>query len=182
MNILMNVITYLSFVCLGWILAYLYFETKKKIAEQKAIEILTKPFNDLLTLFKSNIIIFDKRVNNIIYFISKDDRRFSVAFSLDKATISIFNGEDCIAVSASIDEKIKDALFSEMRKYSIEYNDVVMYGEHVVSKNVVTKQQTVKKEKKIQFNIDDILDKISKLGIEKLTPEEKKYLDNYGKK
>src|SRR5574343_419023 len=117
MNILMIVITHLASACIGWVVSYLYFEIKKKITEQKAIEILTEPFNNLLTLFKSNILIFDKRVNNIIYFLNKDDRKFSVAFSLDKSTISIFNGEDCIAVSSSIDEKIKDALFSEMRKY-----------------------------------------------------------------
>jgi len=40
--------------------------------------------------------------------------------------------------------------------------------------NVNQEQEIIKKE----LSLDDILDKISKHGMESLTPEEKNYLDN----
>jgi hypothetical protein len=35
-------------------------------------------------------------------------------------------------------------------------------------------------ENQLKFDVDEILDKISNYGIDVLTPEERKFLDNFG--
>jgi acid stress-induced BolA-like protein IbaG/YrbA len=39
--------------------------------------------------------------------------------------------------------------------------------------------EKIKRQNEIKFNIDDILDRITSVGIENLTPEEKRFLDSY---
>jgi hypothetical protein len=52
-------------------------------------------------------------------------------------------------------------------------------------KNGVKKEESdiekILKKNKKRFDIDEILDKISKVGIENLTEEEKQFLNNYNK-
>ena len=47
--------------------------------------------------------------------------------------------------------------------------------------NIETFNQVASSEIQKDFNIDDILDKINKVGIENLTEEEKEFLNNYNK-
>ena len=42
--------------------------------------------------------------------------------------------------------------------------------------------QNIIKKNNNKFNIDDILDKINRVGIENLTKEEKDFLNNYNQK
>jgi acid stress-induced BolA-like protein IbaG/YrbA len=39
--------------------------------------------------------------------------------------------------------------------------------------------EKIKRQNEVKFNIDDILDRITSVGIENLTPEEKRFLDSY---
>jgi hypothetical protein len=38
-----------------------------------------------------------------------------------------------------------------------------------------------KKKKSIEFDLDEVLDKLNSMGFESLTPEEKNFLDNFDK-
>jgi hypothetical protein len=183
----MSIISAIGIFVLGMVTTFWINLIRTTILNKRNQVKLNKPFEDLLDSFQENKLIFERRVNNIITFIlspefqNKKEPRFSASFTLDKGLISIFKGDDCIAISSSIDRTIVDSLFAEMREFSTEYNDITMYGEYVISKNMVDKDKT-KKNKAKSFNMDDILDKINKIGFDKLSEDEKNFLNNLGKK
>ena len=184
---IMSIISAIGIFVLGMVTTFWINLIRTTILNKRNQVKLNKPFEDLLDSFQENKLIFERRVNNIITFIlspefqNKKEPRFSASFTLDKGLISIFKGDDCIAISSSIDRTIVDSLFAEMREFSTEYNDITMYGEYVISKNMVDKDKT-KKNKAKSFNMDDILDKINKIGFDKLSEDEKNFLNNLGKK
>jgi hypothetical protein len=113
--------------------------------------------------------------------------------------MAIFKDGKCIYTSNPIDSDLVNEISKEIElKHNKDINDVVDILGFVFSKedfeksfnikeirNVIKKEESdideiVKKNKK-RFNIDEILDKISKIGIDNLTEEEKQFLNNYNK-
>jgi hypothetical protein len=64
-------------------------------------------------------------------------------------------------------------------KFKIKVEDIKkgMFGHS--PKEEVSDIEKIKRQNEVKFNIDDILDRITSVGIENLTPEEKKFLDSY---
>lgn len=183
-----QIISNIFFLLVGmYIMRMVMLYNKNKEIRSQILK-LNKPFEQLLIDFKNNKYFFEKRINNIIYFKheSKENGKSIYAiFTLDTAVISLFADDTCFAVSSSINnESLKESILLEMRKYSAEYNDVVTYNDYIVSRNMIEPKKKNKKGKdkdKVIYNLDDILDKISKHGLDKLTEGEKEYLDKYGK-
>jgi hypothetical protein len=113
--------------------------------------------------------------------------------------MAIFKDGKCIYTSNPIDSDLVNEISKEIElKHNKDINDVVDILGFVFSKedfeksfnikeirNVIKKEESdideiVKKNKK-RFNIDEILDKISKIGIDNLKEEEKQLLKNYNK-
>jgi serine kinase of HPr protein (carbohydrate metabolism regulator) len=73
------------------------------------------------------------------------------------------------------------------------YDNIVVFGDKIYSKNIfkqmnLNPKNTEKSEdldivnnKVTNFNLDDILDKISEKGIKSLSKEEKSFLNNFNK-
>ena len=113
--------------------------------------------------------------------------------------MAIFKDGKCIYTSNPIDSDLVNEISKEIElKHNKDINDVIDILGFVFSRedfeksfnikeirNVIKKEESdideiVKKNKK-RFNIDEILDKISKIGIDNLTEEEKQFLNNYNK-
>ncbi len=62
------------------------------------------------------------------------------------------------------------------KKFGIKVDDIqkMSFGQKEMSDI-----DKIKKRNEVKFNIDDILDRISSVGIENLTLDERKFLDNY---
>ena len=70
-------------------------------------------------------------------------------------------------VTAHIPESMKDFIFKPVENEEINIMKVDFYRP--------------KKDETPSFTLDDILDKIEKMGVDSLTPEEKNFLDNFEK-
>jgi hypothetical protein len=88
--------------------------------------------------------------------------------------------------------EIIKSMVTEITKYkmTIEYefhnneeikNSIPEFDESVVSVEVIRKEIGTEKIEEDYFDLDDILDKISKAGVESLTEKEKEFLDRKSK-
>lgn len=139
-----------------------------------------------------------------------DYGRTDIVFFLDKREIAIYKENKCIITSDLVEESLLNELMDTLEKvhYHKIVDTVEILG-MIFSREDFEKQFNVNfdeiKEKtnrmmdvmrggeelsdvdkiinknKSKLDIDDILDKINKVGIENLTKEEKDFLNNYNK-
>lgn len=153
---------------------------------------------------------FKTRINNTVYIGVKleDFGKVDVVYLLDKKDIVIFKNEKCILTSDSVDSVILNQIMDDIyRVHGHRIEDVVQilgltfsredfeksFGISVhelrertdnmmksMSEDTSDIQKIINKNN-TKLDIDDILDKINKVGIENLTEEEKEFLNNYNK-
>lgn len=152
---------------------------------------------------------FKTRINNTVYIGTKlpDYGRVSIAYLLDKNDIAIFKDDKCIVTSDSVSKELVDKIIKEINyRHGYRIDDIVevlgfIFYRPDFEKNFNVNFQEIKeramkisremgemsdidkihKRNKIRFDIDEILDKINKVGIENLTNEEKEFLNNFNK-
>ena len=152
---------------------------------------------------------FKTRVNNTVYIGTKlpDYGRVTIFYSLDKNDISIFKDDKCIMTSDSVGKELVDKIIREINyRHGYRIDDIVevlglIFYRPDFEKNFNVNFQEIKeramrmsremgemsdidkinKRNKVRFDIDEILDKINKVGIENLTSEEKEFLNNFNK-
>lgn len=152
---------------------------------------------------------FKTRINNTVYIGTKlpDYGRVSIVYLLDKNDISIFKEEKCIITSDSVSKELVDKIIKEINyRHGYRIDDIVevlgfIFYRPDFEKNFNVNFQEIKeramkisremgemsdidkihKRNKTRFDIDEILDKINKVGIENLTNEEKEFLNNFNK-
>lgn len=152
---------------------------------------------------------FKTRVNNTVYIGTKlpDYGRVTIFYSLDKNDISIFKDDKCIMTSDSVGKELVDKIIREINyRHGYRIDDIVevlglIFYRPDFEKNFNVNFQEIKeramrmsremgemsdidkinKRNKVRFDIDEILDKINKVGIENLTNEEKEFLNNFNK-
>jgi hypothetical protein len=150
-----------------------------------------KPF---LKLYQRglNIYRFGYRVGN--YVVIDYDINNNILLDLSKKTISVFEDNNMIL---SNHPKVKEFEFfyqELVKEFHFEiYDNIVVFGDKIYSKNIfkqmnLNPKNTEKSEdldivnnKVTNFNLDDILDKISEKGIKSLSKEEKSFLNNFNK-
>lgn len=196
----MEITTILLSFMLGIYSGILFYKWCEKYKNKRSIKDLNIQFQELLDgLSKSS---FKNRINDTIYINSKlkEYGDITVIYLLDKEDIGIMKGNTCVLTSHSVDKKlIKDIIDSINHIYKKEINDVVNVLGFTFSKDEFEKTygikvedlkrgqikkseiEKIKTENEIKFNIDDILDKINKVGIENLTAEENNFLKNLNK-
>ena len=128
----------------------------------------------------------------------------NVVYLMDRHDIAIFKGDKCIYTSDTIDGTLVEEIIVGVEVfYKHQINDIVnvlgmvfsrdefeskfkikvedikkgMFGG--MSKEEMSDIEKIKRQNDVKFNIDDILDRITSVGIENLTPEEKRFLDSY---
>jgi len=152
---------------------------------------------------------FKTRVNNTVYIGTKlpDYGRVEIVYFLDKNDIEIFKEDKCIITSDSVNKDIVSNIVKEINyRHGYRIDDIVevlgliFYRPDFEKKFNINFQEIkeramrmsremsdfsdidkIYKKNKVMFDIDEILDKINKVGIENLTNEEKEFLNNFNR-
>lgn len=169
------------------------------ILSYKKNKILKKYNDDIENMFSVILYTFErltfvKRINKYAYFTYD---LWEIIYQLDNRTIHIFNKEECLATSKNINTSkglkiIEDILTSIDKTWGKEINNTIIIDSNELSVNYVESQikkaqmdpilaKIEKDSKIIHLTIDDVLDKINKVGYTNLTNEEKDFLKNASK-
>ena len=167
---------------------------------------ITDFFQSVLDNLYTNKTGFVSRINGTVTIMTELNKigMVNVVYLMDRRDIAIFKGDKCIYTSDPIDKSLVDQIIVGVDVfYKHEINDIVnvlgmvfsrdefeskfkikvedikkgMFGHS--PKEEVSDIEKIKRQNEVKFNIDDILDRITSVGIENLTPEEKKFLDSY---
>lgn len=206
MSILQVITIYLSGILTGGLI----FKIISKYVEESKIEKQNNKLNSQFKQILSNISmgksIFKNRINNTVFIGSNLEEHgdVDVIYMMDNKDVAIFKENKCIYTSEGANKEIvNDLTFTIEKRFKTQINDVVdilgfkFYREEFekafkVDMEDIKKQfgldldnsdiDKIKKENETRFDIDEILDKISKQGIDSLTFEERIFLDEYSRK
>ena len=196
----------IGFFSLGYLFNNLLRKIVDKYNDGKFIKEITDIFQSVLDNLYTNKTSFVSRINGTVTIMTELDKigMVNIVYLMDRRDIAIFKGDKCIYTSDSIDKSLVDQIIVGVEVfYKHEINDVVnvlgmvfsrdefeskfkikvedikkgMFGHS--PKEEVSDIEKIKRQNEVKFNIDDILDRITSVGIENLTPEEKKFLDSY---
>ena len=182
MNIFIELIVGFVGIVIGFYtgVKWVFYQTKKVSDDiKKGIE---KIFIDI----KSNIktMTFKQRIHQFSHF---NLGKYTIVYIMDKKEIAIFEEETCVAISNQLDSKIPNDIIKFIDEhFTKEINDdVINVQGYIVSKNFIKKMEEpsdiskIIESNKTKYSLDDILDKISSNGINKLTKEEQEFLKGY---
>lgn len=149
---------------------------------------------------------FKSRLNNSVSIETEISEGFvDILYLMDRDDIAIFKGDNCIYTSSVVDRDVIDEIIVSVNIYhKKDIDDIVNVFGFIFSKEYFEKKfnikivdikrnmniafgndpevsdiDKIKKNNDIRYDINEILDKISSVGIENLTVSEKKFLDNY---
>ena len=204
----MSILT-LMFI-LGFIYAKFTERIKKNIRNKKIIEDILVQFKEILENLKKNQAVFISRVNQTIMIDTrlKQHDVVNIVYLMDKKVVCIFKENKCIYTSDEIDNNLRDNIIDNIHeKYGNQIDDVVevlgvtISREELESKlkdfenanpkldmtifnndKEISDVEKIIKENNEKFDIDSILDKINKVGLEKITKEELDFLKEQSKK
>ena len=188
------------------------FINNRKIKKQNddILKNRQKQFNEILSKVSTGKSRFKTRVNQTVYISVKlsDHGKVNVVYLMDKKDLAIFKEDVCLYTSESIEPSLIENIITTIEdRHSYRIDDIVnilgfiFYREEFeksfgmkmedINKSFSIKPQQLDSDSEIdnivndnmtKFDIDEVLDKIGKVGIEMLSEEEKEFLDNYSKK
>lgn len=194
---------------LGFLYAKLADKIKEHFKRKKLLKDMANQFQEILGNIKKGNAVFVSRVNQTVMLDTrlKDYNIVNVVYLMDKSIVCIFKENKCIYTSEKLDKNLSDSLIENINEqYGNQINDVVevlgvtISREELESKlkdferthpNIdmtsLNRQEPTDVEKIIEENedrldVDSILDKINKVGIEKITKEELDFLKSQSKK
>ena len=162
---------------------------KKRKSESKT----NKIFTEILSNLKTGIFQFTSRLDTKIDFNTTLLEHGNVVFIwfVDKKQIAIFKGPDCLCTDINCNKKIKKEIIDYIQiKFKEEINDVVTipaFGTVIDRRNFEILKLCFKSPQNEITNqipplsIDYILDRINEVGYDKLTDEEKDFLQKKSK-
>lgn len=200
-----NIAIIIGFFCLGYLFNNLLRKVIEGYNDGKYRKKITDIFQNVLDNLYTNKTSFVSRINNTVTIMTElNEGIVNVVYLMDRRDIAIFKGDKCIYTSDSIDRSLVDEIIAGLDVfYKHEINDVVNIMGMVFSrdefenkfkikvedmkkgmfggfpKEEMSDIEKIKRQNEVKFNIDDILDRITSVGIENLTPEEKRFLDSY---
>ena len=198
-----EILIFMIGLIIGCLITYILSNLISRSKNKSILKDNINQFIQILKNIKSDKTKFKSRVNNTIYIETNlsDYGDVGLVCLLDKKDISIFKDEKCIYTSNLINSDLVNEITKEIElKHNKDINDVIEILGFVFSredfeksfnvnikeiKNDIKKEESdiekILKKNKKRFDIDEILDKISKIGIDNLTEEEKQFLNNYNK-
>ncbi len=200
------IISFLFGVILGAKVYKTMIENELKKENEKLVTNINSQYSQLLNNITTGFSRFKSRVNSTVHIEStlNDHGNIDIIYLLDKNDVAIFQGNKCLYTSDKADKHvISDITKAINHLYKKEITEVIDFFGLVLSKQEFEKQfsfdpneilKLVKNssnqdisemdkiidENKSKFDVDEILDKISKFGINALTPDERNFLDNLG--
>ena len=205
MVILETLLIFLAGAVFGGMVYKTINQYSEKAKKDKLVNKINNQFKQLLSNVAMGNSVFKNRVNNTVFIGSnlKEHGDVDVVYMMDNKDVAIFKENKCIYTSEGVKKEVVDDLTHTIeRRYKTQINDVIdilgfkFYREEFeksfnVSMDDFKKQlgfdldeneiDKIKKENEIKFDIDDILDKINKQGMDSLTFEERIFLDEYSK-
>lgn len=199
-----HIISFMS----GFVLANLAIRMAKKIKSKKLYIESSTQFEHALESIKNGKSSFFSRVNStvIIKTSDKKNEEIDIIYLIDKKMICIFKNNVCLYTSDGISILLKENIIMNINYiYKKEIEDIVELFGVVISKKELhekfeeLKEKMSKGEIKIDeseesniekiigkpcskyLDIDQILDKINEVGLDKLSYEEKEFLNNFKK-
>jgi hypothetical protein len=202
------ILTFFLGMAAGVKLTELIHKMRLKKQEDDILEDRTKQFKEILTKVSTGKSRFKTRVNQTSYISVKltEHGKVNVVYLMDKKDVAIFKEDKCLYTSDQVDQNLlTDIITAIENRHGWRIEDVVnvlgfvFYREDFeksfgmkfddISKSLGMRQQQSDSEidnivnnNETKFDIDEVLDKIGKLGIEMLSEEEREFLDNYSKK
>ena len=205
----MSIITLTLMFILGFLYAKIIDNIKKHFKDQKLLKDMIVQFEEILSNIKKGKAVFVSRVNHTVMLDTKlkDYNIVNVVYLMDKSIVCIFKENKCIYTSETIDKKLNENIISNIHEqYGKQIDDVVevlgvtISREELESKlkdfeninpeldlnNIMKKESTeiekIVEENEERFDVDSILDKISRFGMEKITQEELDFLKTQSNK
>jgi len=206
----MSIMTLTLMFILGFLYAKFTENIKKHIRNKKIIEDILIQFKEILENIKKNQAVFISRVNQTVMIDTrlKQHDVVNIVYLMDKKVVCIFKENKCIYTSDTIDNNLRDNIIENIhKKYGTQIDDVVevlgvtISREELESKlkdfenanpkldmTIFNNDKEISDVEKIiednneKFDIDSILDKINKVGMEKITKEELNFLKEQSKK
>jgi hypothetical protein len=207
MTVIGIVLTFLLGVAIGVRLTDLIHNMRLKKQNDDILKDRTKQFDEILTKVSTGKSRFKTRVNQTSYISVKltDHGKVNVVYLMDKKDIAIFKEDKCLYTSDLVDESLVSNIITSIEnRHGWRIADIVnvlgfvFYREDFeksfgmkfedISSSLGMKPQSeseidnIVNKNETKFDIDEVLDKIGKLGIEMLSKEEREFLDNYSKK
>lgn len=201
-NIVLICVAALAFY-MGFMICHFLTVRNSRKEREEYINLVNSVFEDILDDIKNST--FLNRINNTVtlntYY---DGEVVTVMYMIDKKDIAVFKDERCIYTSESVDESIIKQLINAIKAYHGEgINDTVNVMGFVFSREYfettfkiktedlkrgmygpqeVSEVDKIKTENNTKLDIDEVLDRILEVGVDKLSVEESKFLENYNKK
>jgi len=180
-NILLNLMCFLFGVVGGLLLyRYIFYLSTLSISRQNS-----KYFKLILDNLKKNGKFISRVNNNVEISVDLPTDKITLYLTLDKSEIFIFKNQICIKSSSeSVEREIIDSIILEIKdRWNSKINNVVNMNGSLLDKKTYTRivnnlsyQSQQEYPMKNILNLDDILDKINEVGLDKLSEEEKEYL------
>ena len=190
----------------GFVLFYITYKFSEWKSAKKIAADISSHFKEVLSNLKMNQAVFVSRVNQTVIVdtrLAKLDV-VNIVYLMDKQIVCIFKDNNCMYTTESLDGNLKSELLIEINnKFNKEINDVVdIMGMTISREEFQQKLEEIQKftmkninldnlvenevdqivlDNEIKFDVDSILDKIIKDGIESISKEEKEFLDNLNK-
>jgi hypothetical protein len=185
--------------CFGYLFSGLVRKVMDKISDEEVTKKVNLVYSKLLENIHGNRTIFTSRINNTVSLetLIDGEGKVNVMYMMDKKDIALFKNDKCIYTSDSVTADLLDEIITAIDIYHKDkiVDTVNMMGlifsREEFERKFNLKVEDLKKgmyapmevydidEDEIDFDIDYILDRISEVGIENLTPDEKEFLDNY---
>ena len=206
MGIFQIIMVFFSGITLGGIIHKYISDWSEKNKKDHLLSSITKQFKQIqlnITRGKSS---FKNRVNNTVFIKSslEDHGDVDIVYIMDSNIsnrISIFQESKCIYTSDSIEKDIIDEIsFIIEKRYKKQIEDVVdILGlkfyrpdfektfdfEKAFKDSGIDEHDSdiekIQMDNDSRFDIDDLLDKISKEGMESLSDSEKLFLEDYSR-
>jgi hypothetical protein len=191
----------------GFVLFYLAYRYSNWRSDKKIANEISSQFEEVLSNLKMNQAVFVSRVNQTVIV----DTRLSklnivnIVYLMDKQIVCIFKDNNCMYTTDQLNtNNLKSEILTEINtKFDKEINDVIdVMGMTISREDFQKKLEEIQKftknnsnslnieksevdqilqENEIKYDVDVILDKISKDGIDSISIEEKEFLDNLNK-
>lgn len=192
--------------CLGYVFSGFIRKVMEKIADDESSKKVNDVYSNLLNNVHGDKTTFTSRINNTVSLetLLDGEGKVNVMYMMDKKDIAIFKNDNCIYTSNLVKPDLLDELITAIDIYhKTKIVDTVnmmglIFSREEFEKKFNIRVEDMKKgmyapmevydidkminEDEIDFDIDYILDRISEVGIENLTPDEKEFLDNYNSK
>jgi hypothetical protein len=190
--------------CFGYLFSGLIRKVMDKISDEEVTKKVNLVYSKLLENIYGNKTIFTSRINNTVSLetLIDGEGKVNVMYMMDKKDIALFKNDKCIYTSDSVTADLLDQIITAIDIYHKDkiVDTVNMMGlifsREEFERKFNLKVEDLKKgmyapmevyddkmnEDEIDFDIDYILDRISEVGIDNLTPDEKEFLDNYNSK